>query len=71
MLPKQLVGKYPTTGNFIAVIGNQNSSWLIDQFRDGLKEVPTLPVETLKVPENGKRLWEISEAMTGVRYLEE
>lgn len=55
-LPKQLVGKYPTTGNFIAVIGNQNSTRLIELFRDGLKEIPQLPVEALQVPENGNLL---------------
>lgn len=55
-LPKQLVGKYPTTGNFIAVIGNQNSTALIECFDSGLKEVPRLPVETLQVPENGNWL---------------
>lgn len=55
-LPKQLVGKYPTTGNFIAVIGNQNSTRLIELFRDGLREIPQLPVEALQVPENGNLL---------------
>lgn len=55
-LPKQLVGKYPTTGNFIAVIGNQNSTSLIESFGNGLKEIPRLPVETLQVPENGNLL---------------
>jgi Zn-dependent M28 family amino/carboxypeptidase len=56
MLPKQLVGKYPTTGNFIAVIGNQNSTSLIEIFGTGLKEVPRLPVETLQIPDNGNWL---------------
>ncbi len=55
-LPKQLVGKYPTTGNFIAVIGNQNSTQLIELFRDGLKQIAGLPTETLQVPENGNFL---------------
>lgn len=55
-LPKQLVGKYPTTGNFIAVIGNQNSTSLIESFGNGLKEIPRLPVETLQVPDNGNWL---------------
>lgn len=55
-LPRSLIGKYPTTGNFIAVIGNQNSSTLIDHVRDGMKEVSGLPVETLQVPENGTLL---------------
>ena len=56
MLPKPLVGKYPTTGNFIAVIGNQNSTSLIELFRDGLQEIVGLPTETLQVPENGNLL---------------
>lgn len=55
-LPKQLVGKYPTTGNFVAVIGNQISAKLIEDFHDGLQEIPSLPVETLQVPENGNLL---------------
>lgn len=55
-LPKQLVGKYPTTGNFVAVIGNQNSTSLMECFGNGLKEISQLPVETLQVPENGNLL---------------
>lgn len=55
-LPRQLIGKYPDTGDFIAVIGNQISGPLIEAFRDGLKTVNDLPVETLQVPENGNLL---------------
>jgi Zn-dependent M28 family amino/carboxypeptidase len=55
-LPRSLVGKYPDVGNWIAVIGNQISAPLIAAFRDGLKTVPSLPVETLQVPENGTLL---------------
>jgi hypothetical protein len=55
-LPKSLIGKYPTTGNFIAVIGNQNSTDLMSVFGRGLREVPQLPVETLQVPDNGNWL---------------
>ncbi len=55
-LPKQLAGLYPNTGDFIAVIGNQNSGELIEAFANGLREVDTLPVETLQVPENGNFL---------------
>ncbi|MSR56132.1 MAG: M28 family peptidase [Planctomycetaceae bacterium] len=55
-LPRSLVGKYPDIGNWIAVIGNQNSTDLIAAFRDGLKSVDGLPVETLQVPENGNLL---------------
>jgi aminopeptidase YwaD len=55
-LPRSLVGKYPDTGNFIAVIGNQVSGKLIDRFRTAMRRVADLPVETLAVPENGNLL---------------
>ena len=55
-LPRQLVGLYPDTGDFIAIIGNQNSVALIDSFRDGMQQAPGLPVETLCVPQNGELL---------------
>jgi len=55
-LPRTLRGLYPDTGNFIAVIGNQNSTDLIEQFRQGMEQVKELPVETLQVPENGNAL---------------
>jgi len=55
-LPRSLVGLYPDVGNFIAIIGNQNSTRLIEAFREGMEEVPGLPVETLQVPENGNLL---------------
>ena len=55
-LPKPLIGMYPDTGDFIAVIGNQNSGPLIEAFATGLRKIDTLPVETLQVPENGNYL---------------
>lgn len=55
-LPRGLEGLYPDTGNFIAVIGNQNSARLIDSFSAGMRRVENLPVETLAVPENGNLL---------------
>ncbi len=55
-LPKPLIGQYPNTGDFIAVIGNQNSDALVQSFANGLKQVPDLPVETLQVPDNGNML---------------
>lgn len=55
-LPRTLVGKYPDTGNFIAIIGNQNSTELIRRCRDGAVRCAELPVETLQVPENGNLL---------------
>lgn len=55
-LPRSLVGLYPETGDFIAVIGNQNSDALVEAFAGGLRRIPGLPVETLSVPENGNLL---------------
>lgn len=55
-LPRTLRGLYPDTGNFIAIIGNQNSTNLIEQFGIGMKVVNGLPVETLQVPDNGNGL---------------
>ncbi len=55
-LPRTLRGLYPDTGNFIAIIGNQNSTKLIEQFGAGMKTVSELPVETLQVPDNGNGL---------------
>ncbi len=55
-LPRVLVGKYPETGNFIAIIGNQNSTDLIEGFHAGAAQVAALPLETLQVPENGTLL---------------
>lgn len=55
-LPRSLLGKYPDVGNWIAVIGNQNSGPLIEQFRTGMQRVVGLPVETLQVPDNGNYL---------------
>lgn len=55
-LPRQLVGLYPDTGTFIAVVGNQNSTELIEAYRKGLATINDLGVETLQVPENGNLL---------------
>jgi aminopeptidase YwaD len=55
-LPRTLKGLYPETGNFIAVVGNQNSGTLIERFRDGMQKVSELAVETLQVPSNGDYL---------------
>lgn len=55
-LPRSLTGLYPDTGNFIAIIGNQNSTELIEVARQGMSTVSSLPVETLQVPENGTLL---------------
>lgn len=55
-LPRELVGLYPDTGDFIAIVGNQNSTALIGAFQQGMKNVDHLPVEVLQVPQNGEML---------------
>lgn len=55
-LPRTLVGLYPDTGDFIAIIGNQISSSLIESWRQGMAMVEGLPIETLQVPQNGEML---------------
>lgn len=55
-LPRELAGLYPDTGDFIAIIGNQNSGELIERFGEGMRQVPGLPMESLQVPSNGDYL---------------
>ena len=55
-LPRELIGLYPDTGDFIAIVGNQNSTTLIAAFQQGMEKVNGLPVEILQVPQNGEML---------------
>ena len=55
-LPQQLVGLYPDVGNFIAVVGNQNSTELIRHFETAFGSVDGLPAESLQVPHDGREL---------------
>lgn len=50
---QQLRGLYPDVGDFIGVVGNQDSERLIERFRAGLERVRGLPVQSLAVPMNG------------------
>jgi aminopeptidase YwaD len=52
-LPEGLEGIYPDVGNFIAVVGNQNSGNLIQHFANTFQQVDQLPCESLQVPDNG------------------
>lgn len=52
-LPQGLEGLYPDVGNFIAVVGNQNSTSLIEHFHDAFRSVESLPCQKLQVPQNG------------------
>ncbi len=55
-LPKPLIGMYPDAGNFIAIVGNQNSGDLIREFKTGMQRADGLPIEILAVPDNGNYL---------------
>lgn len=54
--PEVLQGLYPDVGDFIAVVGNQNSANLIRSFDNGFAAVPGLKHESLQVPEDGRTL---------------
>ncbi len=55
-LPAGYEHLYPHVGNFIGVIGNQNSQRLLEAFVTAMKTVSGLPVESLTVPQNGEVL---------------
>jgi Zn-dependent M28 family amino/carboxypeptidase len=52
-MPEQLQGIYPDVGNFIGVVGNQNSEALIKHFGTAFASIAELPHESLQVPDNG------------------
>lgn len=51
--PLGLKAFYPDRGDFIGVIGNWSSAWLLRRFTRQMRQVRGLPVETLSVPGNG------------------
>ncbi|MEZ6059570.1 MAG: M28 family peptidase [Planctomycetaceae bacterium] len=55
-LPPGMEGQYSNTGDFIAVVGNQNSGSLLEAFANAFRRVPGLPTETLQIPDNGNPL---------------
>ena len=55
-LPESLVGLYPDTGDFIALVGNQASTDVIAAWHSGMVQVHGLSVQTLAVPGNGHEL---------------
>jgi Zn-dependent M28 family amino/carboxypeptidase len=50
---------YPDRGDFIGVIGNWNSSSLLNKFAQEMRQVRGLPIETLSVPGNGGLIPEV------------
>lgn len=57
-LPPHLAQLYPTTGNFIGVVGNEASQGLLESVTAALRTVPDLPVESMAVAGNGEMLYE-------------
>jgi Zn-dependent M28 family amino/carboxypeptidase len=55
-LPRTLIGLYPDVADFIAIIGNQISDPLRRAFAAGMRDVPDLAVETVRMVENGNLL---------------
>jgi aminopeptidase YwaD len=52
--------KYPDSGDFIAVVGNEPSAQLTQSLAEGMKQhVPSLKVETLVVPGTGENFSEV------------
>ena len=52
-LPVGLGRFYPDRGDFIGVIGNWKSHWLLRKFSAAMREAPDLQIETLSVPGKG------------------
>jgi Zn-dependent M28 family amino/carboxypeptidase len=52
-LPPFLKGRYPDTGNFIGVVGNERSRALLSEFVAPMTRVRSLAVESLVLPGNG------------------
>lgn len=53
--------KYPDTGDFIAVVGNEPSAVLTHAIADSMMQaVPSLPVERLVVPGSGEQFHEVT-----------
>ena len=52
--------KYPDSGDFIAVVGNEPSAQLTQSLAEGMKQhVPSLKVESLVVPGTGEKFSEV------------
>jgi len=52
-LPVGLQDRYPTTGTFLAVVGNRRSERFLRDTMQGLRQLPGLQAEQLIVPMNG------------------
>jgi hypothetical protein len=50
--PKPLAERYPTTGSFVAIVGNEASRGLVDIVTEAFRNRATIPVEGAALPEN-------------------
>jgi Zn-dependent M28 family amino/carboxypeptidase len=57
-LPQALAHLYPDVGNFIGIVGNENSRSLLGTVTAAMKLSPGLPVQSLAVPGNGESFFE-------------
>lgn len=55
-MPPELAGRFPDTGNFIGLVGNQISGDLLLHFQKAFQLVDTVPCEILRVTDNGMQL---------------
>ena len=55
-LPPEVAHLYPDVGNFIGVVGNQNSTALLQSTVAAMKQVEDLPVEFISIPNDGHPL---------------
>lgn len=53
-MPPELEGRYSDVGNFIGLVGNQNSSAMLQHFLKAFSSIKQLPCESLLVPDNGR-----------------
>jgi hypothetical protein len=57
-LPPHLASFYPNIGNFIGIVGNENSQRLLTAFTAAMKSIAGLPVEFIALPGNGEAIYE-------------
>jgi hypothetical protein len=50
--PQQIAGRFPTTANFIAVVGNPESAPLVESIVQSLRGWSSLPIEGASLPED-------------------
>jgi Zn-dependent M28 family amino/carboxypeptidase len=55
-LPTQLAGLYPDVGDFIGVVGNTASMWLVEELTQALRTIDGLSVQSLAVTDDGSSL---------------